>query len=454
MGIHGLSKLIGARARRRRGRLGRRLRPQHAARHPSAAPLFPLPPGRAPAAALALTPAAPPARRPAPRRTARPLPRAADHAPGATKEGKFENYFGRKIAVDASTSIYQFLVAVRSEEAALTNAEGVITSHLNGMFYRTVRMIDAGIKPVYVFDGKPPTMKGGELAKRHARAEQATADLAKAMEEGKQEDITKFTKRTVRATKQQSLDCKRLLALMGVPVLDAPCEAESTCAALCAAGKVFAVGTEDMDALTFGSTILLRHLTYSDAKKVPPMEFRLADVLAGLGLTMPQFIDVCILCGCDYTDKIKGVGPETALKKIKEYGSLAALLDSSDKLVAGEDKVPPSLREGYAEVQRLFTHPDVADPEAVELKWTEPDVEGIVNFMCGEMGFDEKRIRSSCEKLAKAKGKGNQGRIESFFAAKPHPNPPAAKRKEPPAKGKAAGKGGAAGGAAGAKKKK
>jgi flap endonuclease-1 len=242
----------------------------------------------------------------------------ADHAPGATKEGKFENYFGRKIAIDASTSIYQFLIAVRQEENALTNAEGVVTSHLNGMFYRTVRMIDAGIKPVYVFDGKPPTMKGGELAKRHARAAQATENLAKAKEAGNQEDVEKYTKQTVRATRQQSLDCKRLLTLMGVPVIDAPCEAESSCAALCAAGKVFAVGTEDMDALTFGSTILIRHLTYADAKKVPPMEFRLGEVLRGLEVTMDQFIDVCILCGCDYTDKIKGIGPETALKKVGE----------------------------------------------------------------------------------------------------------------------------------------
>ncbi|KAJ1635089.1 PIN domain-like protein [Pavlovales sp. CCMP2436] len=373
----------------------------------------------------------------------------ADHAPGATKEGKFENYFGRKIAIDATMSIYQFLVAVRQEENSLTNAEGVVTSHLNGMFYRTIKMIDAGIKPVYVFDGKPPTMKGGELAKRQARAAEAHSELAKAKESGDQELIEKFSKRTVRASRQQSEDCKKLLTLMGVPVIDAPCEAESTCAALAMAGKVFAVGTEDMDALTFGSTVMLRHLTYADAKKVPPMEYRLADVLSGLELTMDQFIDVCILCGCDYTDKIKGVGPETALKKVREYGSLAGLLASSDKLNA-EDKVPQSLRDNYQEVQRLFTHPDVIDAPNTELKWSDPDVEGVVAFMVTEMGFDEKRIRSGLEKLQKAKGKGNQGRIESFFKAQPPPAGAAgAKRKEAPG---AKGKGGAAGKGAAAKK--
>lgn len=381
----------------------------------------------------------------------------ADHAPGATKEGKFEQFFGRKIAIDASMSIYQFLVAVRQEENSLTNAEGVVTSHLNGMFYRTVRMLEAGIKPAYVFDGKPPTMKGGELAKRHVRAAEATAGLDKAREAGNQEDIEKFSKRTVRATQQQSLDCKRLLQLMGVPVIDAPCEAESTCAALCAAEKVWAVGTEDMDALTFGASVLLRHLTSADAKKVPPMEYHLADVLAGLGLSMAQFIDMCILCGCDYTDKIKGIGPETALKKVREYGSLEKLLQSNDKVTA-DDKVPQMLRDNYKEVQRLFTHPEIVDVQAVELKWTDPDVEGIVAFLCGEMGFEEKRIRTGCDRMLKSKGKANQGRMESFFSVKPSTNPPkpklaaaasGSKRKEAPGgKGKEApdkkGKGAAA----------
>jgi 5'-3' exonuclease len=180
------------------------------------------------------------------------------------------------------------------------------------------------------------------------------------------------------------------------------------------------------------------------------------------------------------------VGPETALKKVREYGSLAGLLESSDKVgiatchshsnhrwlispptalalyiiysiyayyythtiilviplkLVAEDKVPASLRESYKEVQRLFTHPDVIDAANTELKWNEPDVEGIVQFMCTEMGFQESRVRSGCEKLQKAKGKGNQGRIESFF--KVQPPVAGAKRKEAPAKGK---------GAAGAKK--
>jgi flap endonuclease-1 len=88
-------------------------------------------------------------------------------------------------------SLYQFMIAVRYDGAhTLTDADGETTrcdgffffffraqikklsfihSHLQGMFYRTIRLISNGIKPVYVFDGKPPTLKSGELAKRYEK---------------------------------------------------------------------------------------------------------------------------------------------------------------------------------------------------------------------------------------------------------------------------------------------
>lgn len=87
----------------------------------------------------------------------------ADHSPKALKENSISQYFGRKIAIDASMSIYQFMIAVRSEGNMLTNSEGQSTSHLMGMFYRTIRMVENGIKPLYVFDGKPPNLKSGEV---------------------------------------------------------------------------------------------------------------------------------------------------------------------------------------------------------------------------------------------------------------------------------------------------
>lgn len=75
-------------------------------------------------------------------------------------------------------------------------------------------------------------------------------------------------------TKDHTEDCKKLLRLMGVPVIEAPCEAEAQCAELVRAEKVFATATEDMDALTFGSTILARRMTFSEAKKLPIQVFK------------------------------------------------------------------------------------------------------------------------------------------------------------------------------------
>ena len=120
--------------------------------------------------------------------------------------------------------------------------------------------------PVYVFDGKPPTMKGGQLAKRKERQQAAEAELTKLTEEGgAAEDIERQQKRLVRASREQSEEVKTLLRLMGVPVLDAPCEAEATCAALNARGLVDACATGDGDALLFGATTVFKTLKLSAA---------------------------------------------------------------------------------------------------------------------------------------------------------------------------------------------
>jgi flap endonuclease-1 len=171
-----------------------------------------------------------------------------DNAPGCVKEHDLKSYFGRKVAIDASMSIYQFLVAVRSGADNFTNADGEVTSHLMGLFYRTVRLIELGIKPVYVFDGKPPPMKSGELAKRRALKAANEAAAAKADEDGDAELAEKFSRRVNKVTPEIIASCKTLCRLMGVPVVEAPCEAEAQCAELCKEGKVYATATEDMDA--------------------------------------------------------------------------------------------------------------------------------------------------------------------------------------------------------------
>ncbi|CAF3150205.1 unnamed protein product [Rotaria socialis] len=306
----------------------------------------------------------------------------ADQAPGAIKEGEMKNYFGRKIAVDASMSIYQFLIAVRQNGENLTNDNGEITSHLMGMFYRTIRMVEHGIKPVYVFDGKPPQMKSKELEKRLERRTEAEAEMSKAAEAGDEEAFDKFARRTVKVTREHNEECKRLLKLMGIPYVNAPTEAEAQCAALVKDGKVYGVGTEDMDALTFGADVLVRHLTFSEARKMPIREFSLPKVLQGLGINFEEFIDLCILLGCDYCDSIKGIGQKRALDLIKQYRDIETILKHID---TKKYSVPDEW--AYEKARELFKEPDILSGDAVDLKWTEPDEEGLIAYMVTEKGF-------------------------------------------------------------------
>ncbi|KAL4235015.1 Elongation of fatty acids protein 2 [Mactra antiquata] len=334
----------------------------------------------------------------------------ADHAPGCMKENEIKNYFGRKVAVDASMCIYQFLIAVRQDGSQLTNEDGETTSHLMGMFYRTIRMVENGIKPVYVFDGKPPEMKSGELEKRKERRDEAQKELEKATEAGDAENVEKFNRRLVKVTKQHNEECKELLKLMGIPYVDAPCEAEAQCAALVKAGKVWATGTEDMDSLTFGSDVVLRHLTFSEARKMPIKEYHFDRILEGLALSKEEFIDLCILLGCDYCESIRGIGPKRAIDLIKQHKTIDEILKHID---LKKYTVPENWM--YKEARELFKNPEVTQGSEVELKWTEPKETELIEYMVTQKQFNEDRIRNGIKKLTKARSGSTQGRLDGFF---------------------------------------
>lgn len=334
----------------------------------------------------------------------------ADNCPTAIKTNEMKAYFGRKIAIDASMSLYQFLIAVRQDGLQLASPDGETTSHLNGMLYRTIRMMENGIKPVYVFDGKPPALKSEELDKRTERRADAKEQLTIATEKGDTVAMDKFERRLVKVTKEQAEECKHLLTLMGVPVIDAPCEAEAQCAELVRRGKVYATATEDMDALTFGSCFLVRHMTFSEAKKMPIKEFSLEKILRGMDISIEQFVDLCILLGCDYCGNIRGIGPKKAYDLLKQYKCIENILENIDR-----KKYQPPDDWKYMEARKLFLEPDIIDGNNFELSWTEPKIQEIIDYLCTLKGFNEDRIRTALSRLQKSRDAGQQGRIDSFF---------------------------------------
>lgn len=309
-------------------------------------------------------------------------------------------------------SLYQFLIAVRQQDGQqLTDSSGETTSHLVGMFYRTLKIVDHGIKPVYVFDGKPPDLKGGELAKRLEQREKAQKAAEELKETGTAEEISKFERRTVKVTRQQNDEAKRLLKLMGIPYIEAPGEAEAQCAALAKAGKVFAAASEDMDTLTFGTPTLLRYLTAMESKGLPITEIDSKTMLESLELSQQEFVDMCILIGCDYLDSIKGIGPRTAYDLITKHKTIEAVLEVLKE--KSKYKVPEDWN--YEAARELFRNPDIVNPDEIELKWTPPDIDGLVAFLVGEKGFSEQKVRKAAEKLTKKNTAKPQGRLDSFF---------------------------------------
>ncbi|XP_051177207.1 flap endonuclease 1-B isoform X1 [Lolium perenne] len=367
----------------------------------------------------------------------------AGHAPRAATLRRVEDYRGRVIAIDASLSIYQFLVVVgRKGTEVLTNEAGEVTrqeknnftilsahqnsrlighepmmfissfelsslnhSHLQGMLNRTVRLLEAGIKPVFVFDGEPPDLKKKELAKRSLKRDDASKDLLSAIEVGDEDSIEKLSKRTVKMTKKHNDDCKRLLGLMGVPVVEAPGEAEAQCASLCENHKAYAVASEDMDSLTFGARRFLRHVTDLSFKKSPVTEFEMSKVLEELGLTMDQFIDLCILSGCDYCENIKGIGGQRALKLIREYGCIEEVVPNLNKRYIVPEDWP------YQEVRALFKKPNVTT-EIPDFQWTSADKEGLVNFLAFENNFSSDRVEKAVEKIEASRDRYSPGRVK------------------------------------------
>ena len=261
-----------------------------------------------------------------------------EQAPEAFKEETGPvAYTGTKVAIDASMALYQFMVAVRSAENAggggpsmqLTNEAGEITSHIQGFFSRTIRLMEKGTKPVWVFDGKAPDLKGGELAKRKELKEAAAAALKEAQESGDVEKQNQMQKRTVRVTKEHNEDVKTLLRLMGCPVIEAPMEAEAQCAELAKKGHVFAAASEDMDTLTFGTPKLLRKFTAPESKKVPIMEINLAKAVSQKHLhpfTFPEhkltLFFLLFVAPLANSTRRRSTGPPTAGRAENEYGRI------------------------------------------------------------------------------------------------------------------------------------
>ena len=244
------------------------------------------------------------------------------------REIDFPELKDKKLAFDGNNVLYQFLSAIRGPDGRpLTNSEGKITSHLMGLFSRTIKLMEYGIKPVFIFDGKPPELKNRTTEKRRAIKEKAAEKLKAAEKAGDFESIRKYAQQTTRLTGDMISEAKELLRALGVPIVQALADGEAQAAILARSGSVWAVASQDYDALLYGSPKLVRNLTISQRKRVAgtrstvqvkPEVIDLNETLQHHKIYREDLINAAILIGTDFNEGVRGVGPKTSLKIIKE----------------------------------------------------------------------------------------------------------------------------------------
>jgi len=306
------------------------------------------------------------------------------------------------IAVDAYNALYQFLAAIRQPDGTpLMDRRGRITSHLSGLFYRTINLAEHGIKVVYVFDGKPPEMKQLEIERRRRIKTEAARRYEEALRKGDLEAARRYAQVAAKLTEDMVQDAKRLLEAMGIPYVQAPAEGEAQAAYMARKGDAWAAASQDYDSLLFGSPRLVRNLTITGRRKLPrkntyveikPEIIELDKLLKTLGITREQLIAIGILVGTDYNpDGVKGVGPKTALKMVKAHRDPRRLLKS---LPRSEFPVDP------LEIFNYFLNPPVTDD--YKLEWRPPDEKRVYEILVEEHDFNPERVKNALERLKKA----------------------------------------------------
>ena len=329
---------------------------------------------------------------------------------------KLEDLNGKSIAIDAYNALYQFLSIIRQPDGTpLKDSSGKVTSHLSGLLYRTSNLVERGIKPIYVFDGVPPVLKAAEIERRKQVKAEATIRYEKAITEGKTSEARMYAQATTSMKDYMEEDSKRLLELMGLPWVQAPSEGEAQAAHMTKHGDADYCGSQDYDSLLFGATTLIRNITISGKRKLPskniyidivPEVMTLEKVLKECEITYGQLIDMGILIGTDFNpDGIKGLGPKTALKLIKQYGTIENALQHIKN--ASFPAEPQKIRE-------IFLFPKVTDN--YKLEWKEANIEGIIEFLVREKDFSEERVRKALERMQEGSKKAkSKTTLEKWF---------------------------------------
>lgn len=312
------------------------------------------------------------------------------------------------LAVDSSTMLFQFLSSIRQPDGTpLQDSEGHVTSHLVGLASRIPNLLEKRIKPIFVFDGVSPELKRKEQERRYALKKVAEEKYTEAEEVGDVTSMLKYAKMTTRMTSSMIRESKELVSAMGLPVIQAPSEAEAQCALLCRKKEAWAVASQDYDCLLYGSPRIVMNLTLSQKRRfssgktvsITPELIELKEVLSELKITQDQLLVLGILVGTDFNiGGIKGIGQKKAL----------ALIQSGKKFETIFESLNPDF--DWEEIFELFKNMPVT--EDYEVEFEAADLKSVKSIL-ERHDFSEERINATLDKL-KPKDKPQKS-LDSWF---------------------------------------
>jgi len=277
--------------------------------------------------------------------------------------------------------------------------------------YRTSNFLEAGIKPVFVFDGEPPRLKAKVVADRGEIKKRAEREWKEALDVGDLERARSKAMQTSRLTSEMVEQSQRLVEALGVPWVQSPGEGEAQASAMASKGDAFAAASQDYDSLLFGAPFLVRNLAISGRRKLPrknvyvnvePEVVDLESALKALGVTRAQLVDVGVLMGTDFNEGISGIGPKRALQLIKKNGSAEGALR---ELGASIDQLN--------EVREIFLNPNVT--YQYDLRWNPPDNDRVREMLCDEHDFSRERIDAALQRIEDSLRRGQQRSLDQWF---------------------------------------
>ncbi len=309
------------------------------------------------------------------------------------KNLKLEDLRGKKVAIDAFNVLYQFLASIRQQGGTpLMDSKGNVTSHLQGLFSRNINLMEKGIKLVYVFDGKPPELKRKTAEIRTKAKEKAGEKYDQAALDDDEESMAKYSRQMMKLNDQMIEESKELLCAMGIPVIEAPSEAEAQCAYMCRKKDVYAVGSQDFDSLLFGAPKLILNLTLAQKRRIiggrhviiSPYMVELNDLLEKLEVNQDELIMLGVMVGTDFNPKgLKGIGPKKGLK----------LLSKDPEEIFKEADFD------WKEIFNIFKKIPIKKDYKLEFK--EVDVEKVKEVLVAKHEFREERVENSLARINK-----------------------------------------------------